>query len=55
MKRILLLGATGTVGSAVFKQLSSNKEFNVIGTYFSALQEPSSSMIRFCVESPHDI
>ena len=55
MKNILILGASGTIGSALFRQLSLCKDFNVVGTYFSSLQESSSSMVRFCLENPDDI
>lgn len=55
MKNILILGASGTIGSALFKQLSCRKDYKVVGTYFSSLQEDHSSMMRFCLENPDDI
>lgn len=55
IKSILLLGASGTVGTAVFKLLSCDKNFNVVGTYYSASRENTSSWIRFSVEFPNDI
>lgn len=54
-KQILILGASGTVGTSVFRHLSCNKNFKVTGTYFSAALQNSPSMIRFSVESPDDI
>lgn len=54
-KRILILGATGTVGSAVFGQLSCEKEQKIFGTYFSAAPKNPESMIRFSVEASEDI
>ena len=55
IKNILLLGASGTVGTAVFKLFSCNKNFNTVGTYFSAVQGKTSSFIHFSVEFPNDI
>lgn len=55
IKNILLLGASGTVGTAVFKLFSCDKNFNTVGTYFSAKQDNTSSLIRFSVELPNDI
>lgn len=55
MKRILILGASGTVGSTVFRQLSRNMDFKVFGTYFASVQEDTSSMIRFSVEFPETV
>ncbi|MCM1258505.1 MAG: sugar nucleotide-binding protein [Roseburia sp.] len=54
-KRILILGASGTIGASLFRHLSCNKNFTVTGTYFSAAKANSPSMIRFSVESPGDI
>ena len=54
-KTVLILGASGTVGAAVFRQLSRRKDMKVFGTYFSSAQEDTPSMIRFSVESPDDI
>lgn len=54
-KNILILGASGTVGTVVFKQLSCNENLNIFGTYFSAMQENTSSLIHFSVEFPNDI
>ncbi|MBD5550601.1 MAG: sugar nucleotide-binding protein [Lachnospiraceae bacterium] len=55
MKRILILGASGTVGSAALKLLSQEKDLEILGTYFSTLQKEASSMIHFSVEFPNDI
>ena len=55
MKRILILGASGTVGSAALKLLSQEKDLEISGTYFSTLQKEASSMIHFSVEFPNDI
>lgn len=55
MKSILILGASGTVGSAVFKQLSRDRNSKIAGTCFSAVQENNSALIRFSVEFPDDI
>lgn len=55
MKRILILGASGTVGSAVFRLLSRDKDFKIFGTYFTSAQEDTSAMIRFSVEFPEGI
>ena len=55
VKNILILGASGTVGSVVFKQLSCDENLKTVGTYFSAMQESTSSMIHFSVELPNDI
>ena len=54
-KNILILGASGTVGTAVFKQLSCDENIKTIGTYFSTMQENTSSWIHFSVEFPNDI
>lgn len=55
VKSILVLGASGTVGTAVFKLLSRDKNLKTIGTYFSANQEDTPSLIRFSVAFPNDI
>lgn len=55
VKRILILGASGTVGHAVSDLLSCEKNLKTIGTYFSARQENALSLIRFSVEFPNDI
>lgn len=55
MKNILILGASGTVGTAVFKLFSCDKNFNTFGTCFSAAQGKPSSLIHFSVEFPDDI
>lgn len=55
VKNILILGASGTVGAAVFKRFSRDKNFNTVGTYFSAVQGKTSSFIHFSVEFPNDI
>lgn len=55
IKNILILGASGTVGTAIFKLFSCDKNFNTVGTYFSAVQGKTSSFIRFSVEFPNEI
>ncbi len=55
VKNVLVLGASGTVGTAVFKLLSCEKSLNTKGTYFSSNQENSPSLMRFSVEFPDDI
>lgn len=55
IKNILILGASGTVGSVVFKQLSCDENLKTFGTYLSAMQENTSSLTRFSVEFPNDI
>ena len=54
-KTILILGASGSVGTAVFEWISRCEDMKVFGTYFSANVENDTSMIRFSVESPDDI
>lgn len=54
-KRILILGATGTVGASIHRQLSSCNNLEIWGTYCSRGQSNSSSMIRFSVENPDKI
>ena len=54
-KTILILGASGTVGTAVFRQLSRCENMRVFGTCFSAMRENDTSMTRFSVEFPDDI
>lgn len=54
-KRILILGATGTVGASIHRQLSSCKDLEIWGTYCSHGQSNASSMIRFSVENPDKI
>ncbi|MDE6906371.1 MAG: sugar nucleotide-binding protein [Lachnospiraceae bacterium] len=51
-KRILLLGATGTVGTAIHRQISLEKDWEIWGTYCSSKQKDTSSMLRFSVEHP---
>ena len=55
IKNILILGASGTVGTMVFEQLSRDENLKIAGTYFSAARENTSSLIRFSVEFPNDI
>lgn len=54
-KRILILGASGTVGAAIFKGLSRCEDWTVLGTYCSAEPEDTSSMLPFSLEFPQDI
>lgn len=49
VKNILILGASGTVGTAVFQMLSRRKELHVVGTFFSAGRQESPSMRRFAL------
>lgn len=55
IKSILILGASGTVGTVVFQRLSCDEKLKVFGTYFSSMQENTSSLMRFSVEFPNDI
>lgn len=55
IKNILILGASGTVGTTIFRQLSHCANMKVFGTYFSAKPEGSSSMLHFSLESTNDI
>jgi dTDP-4-dehydrorhamnose reductase len=48
MKKILVLGATGMIGSTLFKYLSLDKRFLVCGTYYS-----SKPMLFFGSNSSH--
>lgn len=45
MEKIMVLGASGTVGAAVFRQLSQNSMFDVYGTYFR--NESDNPRMRF--------
>ncbi len=54
-KKVFVLGASGTVGTAIFKLLSCEKDLKTIGTYFSSGLENSPCLIRFSVEFPNDI
>lgn len=44
-EKIMILGASGTVGAAVFRQLSQNSMFDVYGTYF--LKESDNPRMSF--------
>ncbi|MCH5340468.1 MAG: sugar nucleotide-binding protein [Acetatifactor sp.] len=55
IKHILILGASGTVGAAVFKQLSCDENLRTVGTFFSAMQEDNFHLMRFSVEYPNDV
>lgn len=55
MKHVLILGASGTVGSTVFRQLSNDENLKLTGTYYSTMPEDTASMIRFSIESPNEI
>lgn len=48
------MGATGTVGTAIYRQLSQEKDWEIRGTYCSSKQKDS-SMLRFSVETPDKI
>lgn len=54
-KTILILGASGTAGNALFRRLSRCEDMRIYGTYFSAAQENDPYMIRFSVEHPDDL
>lgn len=57
-KRILVLGASGTVGSMVFKYLTYHDEWKITGTYCSSCSsemEDSSVWLYFSLEKPDDI
>lgn len=53
-EKILVLGASGTVGTAVYRQLSQYSVFDVYGTYFH--HKPDTLQMRyFSVEEPDRI
>ncbi|MCI8694716.1 MAG: sugar nucleotide-binding protein [Lachnospiraceae bacterium] len=52
MEKILVLGASGTVGAAVFRQLSQNDMFDVYGTYFR--KESDNPRMRFFSLENHE-
>ena len=54
-KNILILGARGTIGAMVFRQLSGDGNLITSGTCFSSAQKNTSPLIRFSVEFPNDI
>lgn len=54
-RQILILGASGTVGSAVFKVLSQDNGLRVAGTCFSKAAIPSSGLLRFSLKEPGGI
>jgi len=51
MRTVLILGASGTIGSAIFRRLSQEKTLRVAGTCFSARQKESPDLIRFSLEA----
>lgn len=54
MEKVLILGASGTVGSAIYKRLSQFSEYEVYGTYFSSKwNDPH--MCYFSVENPEQM
>lgn len=54
VEKVLILGASGIVGTAIYKRLSQYNEFEVYGTYFSSkLSDPH--MCYFSVENPEQI
>lgn len=55
VKNVLVLGASGTVGAAVFKLLSCEKSLNTMGTYYSSDPENFPGLLHFSVETPKDI
>lgn len=54
-RQILLLGASGTVGSAVFKVLSQDRGLKVSGTCFSRANAASPALLRFSLQEPGGI
>lgn len=51
-EKIMILGASGTVGAAVFRQLSQNSMFDVYGTYF--LKESDNPRMSFFSLENHE-
>ena len=54
-QNILILGASGTVGRAVFQVLSREPELHPIGTYCSADLGEDPSYVRFSLAAPTEI
>lgn len=55
-KRILILGASGTVGKKLMEYFSGDDAFAVTGTYCSnKTADPRNPMLRFSAERPQDI
>ena len=52
MEKIMVLGASGTVGAAVFRQLSQNSMLDVYGTYFR--KESDNPRMRFFSLDNHE-
>lgn len=54
-KKILILGASGTVGSAVFRILSGHREWTVTGTWHSAEPEEKAAMRHYSMDRPEEL
>lgn len=54
MEKVLILGASGTVGTAIYKRLSQYDTFDVYGTYFSSKPD-APHMCYFSLENPERI
>lgn len=54
MEKVLILGASGTVGTAIYKRLSQYSIFDVYGTYFSSKPDDP-HMRHFSLENPERI
>ncbi len=54
-KRILILGASGTAGTAILSRLSRCQGYSVFGTYFSHRQDSAASMLYFSLEHPEKL
>lgn len=53
-EKVLILGAGGTVGAAIYQRLSQSDDFDVYGTYFSS--KPDKPHMRyFSLDNPEEI
>lgn len=55
MQNVLILGASGTVGRAVFQVLSRDPDLHIVGTYCSADLGGDPSYVRFSLADPEEI
>lgn len=55
IQNVLILGASGTVGSLLFAQLSRCADLRLFGTYHSTPPDSHISFFPFVVECPEDI
>ncbi len=55
MRNVLILGASGTVGKAVYQLLSRDPGLHPVGTYFSADPGDDPSLVRFSLAAPEKI